>query len=122
MRIRGYRLAFAEGNEYFGPVFTLAAIRGDATVPGVVYELDAICVDVLVEMYGAAEYHLTEVHLEAITPGRGGATVPAMAFMLERESTQTAATPREIDLTNLRAVWQNWGLDTGAIDHAFENP
>lgn len=78
--------------------------------------------DVLRETYGAAGYHLTQVRLEAITPGRGGASVPAMAFILSSEDARAAVAPRETDLTALRAAWHGWGLDTATIDHAFGSP
>ncbi len=123
MRVRGYRLSFGGSAEaHGGPTATLYAIRGDGTVPGVVYEIDPAGLFALDEAFGARGYERAQIHVEAITAGRGGPTVPATAYVFPRDSALTTDAPSDRYVTSLRGAWEANGLDPAAINYALENP
>lgn len=123
MRVRGYRLRFAgAGDASGGSTASLVAIRGDGTVPGVVYEVNEACLADLDEQQRSRGYERAQIHVEEIAPGRGGPTTAATAYVLTSADGATAGSPDEAYVARMRAAWEEHGLDTGALDHALEQP
>lgn len=116
MRVRGYRLGFAGGADDDGATATLVPIRGDGTVPGLVYEVDAACLAALDAALGPRGYERTTIHVEPMSPWHGGETTPVFAYVRTRD---VEAAPSERYIGALRQAWEAAGLDTDAIGDAL---
>jgi len=123
MRVRGYGLVFAgSADTGGGSTATLLLIVSDATVPGIVYEVDAACLSALDEVHGPRGYQRARIHVEEMTDDLGSESVPATTYQLPMGVAYDPSAPSAEYVTRLRAAWDGKNIDTACIDHALANP
>ena len=117
MRVRGYRLAFVQPEGAEEASASLLPIRGDATVPGLVYELDERCLSTLDERAHAAGFRRTEIHVEEMARGRSAPTTPVSTYVAEGPE----RVPSPSYVSALRDAWRAAELDPAALEHALDS-